>query len=1278
MSSLIEIIVDVPRGKQRFVVARNERITIGRTPDCQVVLDESFIGKCRAQLEWVSDEELKLTSAADSEMLEMHGAVRLDGQAAALPVIVREGRVATLGAATLTWQHLPTEEWPTVANTNAASGAAEQLADELKRERYDFGEEVGRGGMGRVVVATEKPLQRSIALKKLLRPGNKEDQERFIREARITGGLQHPSIVPVHELSADENGNPFYTMKLVKGLTLLEILQSLSKGNSDAVRRYPLPALLTIFQKVCDAVAFAHAQPEPVIHRDLKPQNIMIGDYGEVLVMDWGSAKILREDGASNESLSNDASSISGSENDTEATDQFSTLPGSVMGTPGYMAPEQARGQAEKADERTDIYALGAILYALLTLESPARLTEKEASSFEKRRQSGENVIGVFQQHTAPYFGNTRVRQKLPHLPGRIMPESLVAVALKAMSLCPEDRFARVSDLQADIAAYQSGFATRAEEANAWRRFTLLLARHKVLGAAVATIFLVLLGATLVSLRERRIAVESNKALQLTLQHASLADLEAGRQRFRAGAWREGIVLLGRALTFWPENRAAANYLLSAIAFGQGDREKLPIFGVYHADAVGEAAFSPDGRHFATASYDHTARIWDVASGRQVGSTLQHLAPLGCVSFSPDGRRIVTGDDNGIAQVWDAETGKSLGAPLKHTPDKPVETAVFSPDGTRVLTACWDHYARIWDARTGKEIARLLHPANVSCAFFNQDATRIIAGCWREGARLWDAKTYQPIGQPLKHAKTVRKAYFTPDGTRVVTGSLDHTARIWSAETGEPLSPSILHPDMVWSIAVSPDNKAFATAGHDGKARLFTVADGSPVGKPMPHDGPVVYVAFSPDGSRLLTASRDKTVRMWDAHSFAPLGPPMRHDDSVFGAIFSPDASRVLSFSLDKSAYLWEVSDEPTHDEILSIPGRVVSIELGGANDQLLVGMEGGRAGFWSFSRRSFTGPIVAHGGPIISARRSAETNCFTTLGQDGVIRFWNSESGTKLGETPAGPGKCNCAVFANHGHSIFAGYSGKSVIEWKVPEGTQIGEPIIFPRELRVLARSPTGDEVAAGANDAVIHFYDVHTHKERREPIRLEDSPVALGYTPDGRAVATGSEDCTARLWSLENGQQLCAPFVVAGPAATFRRINNGTAILVAGTRDSLLNCYDAASSSLLFSLPHRSSIADATATSDGRQIITLLNNGEVHLWRVPTATLPVPSWLNEFLAALGGLRFSAQQQMVEVPVRERVALRDKLLAMSPDNSVWDSVMRESFKQARGEATIAPPSTR
>ena len=947
------------------------------------------------------------------------------------------------------------------------------------------------------------------------------------------------------------------------------------------------------------------------------------------------------------------------------------------MGTPGYMAPEQARGQAGGADERTDIYALGAILYALLTLEAPVKITAKEAHDFQERWQGGEEVTQNFRGYVAPLLSDRSMRKKLDHLPGRTVPDSLVAVVLKAMALRPEHRFESVKKLQADVAAYQSGFATSAEEARAWKRLKLLVARNKVLFTAIATIFVVLLAATAISLQQRKAAVESNKGLQVALQRASFADHEAARQRFRAGEWREGLALMGRSLTFWPANRAAADYLLGAIIFGRGDVDKLPIFGVNHENAVYEADFSPDGRHFVTASYDHTARIWDTATGAPLTRPLQHSGPLACARFSPDGSKVVTTTEDGFACIWDARTGEQLVKPMEHgkppTDDargRSVESGVFSPDGRRVLTACWDHAARLWDAETGQEIAQLLNPNRVASAVFNRDGTRILTCYWRGGAMLWDATTFQPVGVLMQHDATVRKALFSPDGRRVVTGSMDKTARIWDAETGKPLSPPLLHPDIVWSIAISPDGRLFATACHDKTARLWSLADGSPVGAPMEHDGPVDSVAFSPDGSQLVTASRDKTARIWDTRTCKPVGERMRHDDSVLGAIFSPDGSRVLSFSWDRTAYLWNAMPAPAPGELLPFTENVRSVEFTNDADRVLAAMQSGRAAIWSLTKRRFVSPVVDHESAIIAARMCPGERLFATVGEEGVVRFWNSDTGAKMGETPRNNGAVSAAVFSVDGTSVFVAYLNGSVIQWKVPEGTQLGEPMKHPEKVHAMALSPSGDELATSCHDVLVRFWNTHTHKLLDRTIRLEDSAFAFSYHPDGRTLATGSVDHTARIWSLATGQQLCAPFLLKGPASSVHHIAGGRALLVGGPEDPVVNCYDTQTATTLLSLPHPDGVIDLTASADGSRIITVARDGKARLWRVPSATVPPPEWLAKYLRAFGGLSFSTEQQFTQVSTRERIALRKALLDGQHESSVWESVMAWSFQRTASGA--------
>lgn len=386
-----------------------------------------------------------------------------------------------------------TPSWREPDTAPSASFMTQLNALLCKPRNYGDREMHAEGGMGVILRARDLNISRTVAMKVI-----KDDIAdpgfilRFVDEARITGQLEHPNIVPVHEAGVNERGEVFYTMKFVKGTTLKKVLTSLAADSNDALAKYPIPALLTIFQKVCDAIAFAHSRG--VIHRDLKPENIMLGDYGEVLVMDWGLAKILRTGEAAGrrtgDSPSGDSSDvpaagavssprsiahsmIAGARDESDSA----TKTGAILGTPRYMAPEQATGDIEHMDARTDIYALGAILHEILAL--------RPAIAGKNAEEIISNVVGG---NIAPLPLNA----ELKHCPGGRIPESLAAVARKALALKPVDRYATVTALQAEITRYQTGFATSAENAGLGKQIALLVKRNKGIALTAAAAWLII------------------------------------------------------------------------------------------------------------------------------------------------------------------------------------------------------------------------------------------------------------------------------------------------------------------------------------------------------------------------------------------------------------------------------------------------------------------------------------------------------------------------------------------------------------------------------------------------------------------------------------------------------------------------------------------------------------------------------------------------------------------------------------------------------------------
>lgn len=350
----------------------------------------------------------------------------------------------------------------------ATSTLRRLLPDELLHDRkYRVGKMVAQGGMGAILEAHELTTGRNVAMKVMLDPNESADLRRFLREAQVTSQLEHPNIVPVHELGVDEQEHVFYTMKYVRGITLKKVLALLAKGFKPAVEKYSLVNLLTIFQKVCDAVAFAHSRG--VIHRDLKPENIMIGDYGEVLVMDWGLAKVMKRSDPVTQLMGPSDRAGRGRVVPPANEESMVTMVGSVVGTPQYMSPEQASGSADALDRRADIYSLGAILYSILALRPPVN------------GSTPEKVLAYVRCGRVVPFERVmeHAKYRLLHLPGERIPDSLAAVAMKALSFEPEKRYQTVPDLQADVTAYQGGFATDAECAGLLRHIMLMICRHR-------------------------------------------------------------------------------------------------------------------------------------------------------------------------------------------------------------------------------------------------------------------------------------------------------------------------------------------------------------------------------------------------------------------------------------------------------------------------------------------------------------------------------------------------------------------------------------------------------------------------------------------------------------------------------------------------------------------------------------------------------------------------------------------------------------------------------
>jgi serine/threonine protein kinase/Leucine-rich repeat (LRR) protein len=365
--------------------------------------------------------------------------------------------------------------------------------------RYDVGDEIAKGGMGEVKDARDLHLDRPVAMKVIRaeRDGSRDIKQRFVQEARILAQLEHPNIIPIHDLDKDEQGRVFYTMKKVQGMDLKQVLDGVRDGDAEVLAKHSLNQLLNVFQKVCDAMAYAHSRG--IIHRDLKPENIMLGEFGEVWVMDWGLAKVLADGHLGPEGQIH----VPGGDSESDSgVDPTLTMDGAVMGTPQFMAPEQAEGRIADQDERTDVFALGGLLYSILTLRAPT-----SGSSLEEIL---DNIKSGYIPPPAIYNKSKKLLPggmeadapiELKHCPGGKAPEALSAVTMTAMEVEAENRYQTVEELQAEVRAFQGGFATSVEEAGALRQLVLYVRRNRTFSAMAAVISILMLGSLVTVIR---------------------------------------------------------------------------------------------------------------------------------------------------------------------------------------------------------------------------------------------------------------------------------------------------------------------------------------------------------------------------------------------------------------------------------------------------------------------------------------------------------------------------------------------------------------------------------------------------------------------------------------------------------------------------------------------------------------------------------------------------------------------------------------------------------
>jgi WD40 repeat protein/tRNA A-37 threonylcarbamoyl transferase component Bud32/tetratricopeptide (TPR) repeat protein len=1128
---------------------------------------------------------------------------------------------------------------------------------------YELLGEIAQGGMGVVYKARQLSLNRTVAVK-MIRSGafaSKEFVQRFRVEASAAAVLQHPNIVAVHEVGVHE-GQHFFSMDYVAGQNLAQM-----------VRDGPLPAnrAARYVQRIAEAIHYAHQSG--ILHRDLKPSNVLVDQNDQPRVTDFGLAKQLNSESSA-------------------------TLTGEVMGTPGYMPPEQASGNRGAVKAWSDVYSLGAILYHLLTGRAPFA-----AGSLE------ETLNQVLHQDPVSL-----------RLLNPAVPRDLDTICLKCLEKEPTKRYSSAQLLAEELTRFLNQEPILARPLSTVGKAARWCRRKPALATALGLVLLVAIGSPIAAFRINRARHAEQRERQRAQATVTSLEITAANHLLENDKGAEALAYLARVLRREPTNRVAAERILSALAYRNFC---LPLARLQHQGEVTAAQFSPDGQQVLTAARDKSARIWASDSGRLL-TEFKHTNEVLTAQFSPDGQAVVTASGDELVRIWSASTAQ-LTRVLRH--EAPVLSAEFDSDGRRVVTGSQDQAVRVWEttgavlagpfrfrgpadwvqfstdgtflavmswgrpgawvntswvieADSGKALA--MFPGSVyspdvgavpPCRpHFNWEMGQVFAGNNISGVTmpvvLWTLKPKPALRARVSHKAMVHATALSPDGRLAATASQDHTAQLWDAHDGKQLAGPLRHQDWVLCLQFSPDGRRLATGSKDNTAQLWDSTSGQPLSEPLQHQSAVVTVRFSDDGQRLLTKCVDASVWVWSIRARQSIARTLQHALNVRMATFSPDNRRIATVEWLGGLRVWSTGPAPLPLSHLRIEGAGQSQNMQFSPDgrwlAVARGSVGGASGLAQIWDTSLANPS-----PLILSLNKA------SVGLESV-RF-----------DPAS-------------QYIVAAGADTNAIVWELSTARIVSE-LSHSAASHFACFSPDGLSVLTASYDKTAQLWDWRTGRPRfPKGLRHDDRVVCADLSPDSKWIGTLSRDKTARIWDARTGEMVMPPLqhteepyhynsiqfspnaqslvTAAGNAVQVWEIATGRARTSAMNHNARINsvrfspdskrivtaCADGTAriwnveTGHLLGEPcqHQDRVNYAEFSPDGRWIVTASVDGTARLWEVPLVRFTAPTWLTDLADAVAGQRLLEGNINEVVTFEKSRDLRESLLrASSPDETAY-----------------------
>jgi WD40 repeat protein/serine/threonine protein kinase len=1039
--------------------------------------------------------------------------------------------------------------------------------------KYKLLETLGQGGMGAVFMAQQtQPVKRLVALK-LIKLGmdSKQVLARFEAERQALALMDHPNIAKVLDAGTTDSGRPFFVMELVKGVPITRFCDE---------RQLSPRQRLELFIPVCQAIQ--HAHQKGIIHRDIKPTNVLVALYDDrpvPKVIDFGVAK------ATGQQLT-DASLMTGF--------------GGIVGTPEYMSPEQAQLNQLDIDTRSDVYALGVLLYELLTGTTPIdRKRLGQGALFEVLRivREEEPPRPSIRLSTSEALASIAATRKTePAKLAKLMRGELDWIVMKCLEKDRSRRYETANGLAHDLERYLVDEPVEAcPPSSTYRLRKFAFKYKKTLATASAFVALLVAGVvttTLLAVRattaeheanRQRIASDEAKQEAFDAERKALdAKAEADRQRTEADkqrdearvtAYASGMQLAQRA---WEENNVIrARELLEEVPKEAAGRKLRGFEWCYlsrlcHSETLtleghagwGRVAFSPDGQRLASMGSD--VQIWDSATGKELFSFKAQANAARSVTLSRDGLRIASAGWDKTVRIWDSSTGQAMCSLIGHS--GVVTSMEFSPDGQRLASGSDDQTVRIWESGTGKELFCLKAHANAGGSIsFSPDGKRLASEGGGE-VRIWDSATGKQLLTLKAHDVT-----FSPDGKRLASVA-GGEVRIWNSSTGQEQFGLKGHSGPVTSVMFSPDGQRLASGSADQMVKIWDSAAGKELFSLKGHTGPVTSVTFSPDGLRIASAGWDKTLRIWDSASGKELFELKGHADTVGSVAFSPDSQRLASGSVDNTVKIWDIASGKEPFALNGHIGWVTSV--------------------------AFTP----------DGQRLASGNSF-----DKTVKLWDSATGQEIVSLNGHSGPVNSVAFSPDGQRLASGSADQTVKIWDIAAGKELFTLEGHAGAVESVAFSPDGQRLASGSFDGTVKIWDSPTGNEllslKGDAHRVWVAGVLSGdahrvwiagvlsvaFSPDGQRLASGGEDHTLKIWDVGTGKALLS-LKGHGAGVSSVAFSPDGQRLASGSFDGTVKIWDSATGKELFSLKGHAPVA---FSPDGQRLASGGNDGSINLW-------------------------------------------------------------------------------